>query len=415
MSLFQDYQSLVLNNEWNQELLKKVRAIVAEDESLMEPFTLPSGVADVKNAMDWMTNKRPKILKFFSENVYGRILPRPQSLSFEVLSIKEDALNNTAIRKEIRIHSENNGKNHAFDCLLYIPKNATKPVPAFAGLNFRGNQLTTDELDVRRSGLVPENEANFDKRGTQRPLWCFRETVARGYASITACYHDIFPDNAAAWDRSALTLFDNVDGFKGCHENYTSIGVWAWGLSRMLDYLEYDPMIDGSQVAVHGLSRLGKTALWAGATDRRFKMVVSNCSGCGGAALSRRLLGENLFIMHTVFPHWLVKNIEQFIGHEDTAPFDQHELLELAAPRLLAVASATADSWADPYGEFLSAKAASEVYRLFGSEGLPAETDPAPDQYVTGHISYHIRTGVHSQQPLDWGHYLQIADKYFVK
>ena len=298
----------------------------------MEPFTLPSGVADVKDAMDWMTNKRPKLLKFFCDNVYGRILPRPQSLSFEVLSIKEDALNNTAIRKEIRIHSENNGKKHAFDCLLYIPKNATKPVPAFAGLNFRGNQLTTDELDVRRSGLVPENEANHDKRATQKALWCFRETVARGYASITACYHDIFPDSAAAWDRSALTLFDNVDGFKGCHENYTSIGVWAWGLSRMLDYLESDPMIDASQVGVHGLSRLGKTALWAGATDQRFKMVVSNCSGCGGAALSRRLLGENLFIMHTVFPHWLVKNIEQFIGHEDTAPFDQHELLELAAP-----------------------------------------------------------------------------------
>ena len=398
MSLFQDYKDLVLNNEWNQDLLKKVRAIVAEDESKMEPFTLPSGVEDVKDAMDWMTNKRPKLLKFFCDNVYGRILPRPQSLSFEVLSIKEDALNNTAIRKEIRIHSENNGKKHAF-----------------AGLNFRGNQLTTDELDVRRSGLVPENEANHDKRATQKALWCFRETVARGYASITACYHDIFPDSAAAWDRSALTLFDNVDGFKGCHENYTSIGVWAWGLSRMLDYLESDPMIDASQVGVHGLSRLGKTALWTGATDQRFKMVVSNCSGCGGAALSRRILGENLFIMHTVFPHWLVKNIEQYIGHEDTAPFDQHELLELAAPRLLAVASATADSWADPHGEFLSAKAASEVYRLFGSEGLPAETDPAPDQYVTGHISYHIRTGVHSQQPLDWGHYLQIADKYFVK
>ena len=198
----------------------------------MEPFTLPSGVADVKDAMDWMTNKRPKLLKFFCDNVYGRILPRPQSMSFEVLSIKEDALNNTAIRKEIRIHSENNGKKHAFDCLLYIPKNATKPVPAFAGLNFRGNQLTTDELDVRRSGLVPENEANHDKRATQKALWCFRETVVRGYASITACYHDIFPDSAAAWDRSAQTIFDNFDGFKGCHENYTSIGVWSWGLSR---------------------------------------------------------------------------------------------------------------------------------------------------------------------------------------
>ena len=415
MSLFQDYKSFVLNNEWTSDLLKQVRAAVNEDESKIEPYSLPSAVAEAKDAMDWMTDKRPKLLKFFCDNVYGRILPRPQSLSFEVLSVKEDALNNTAIRKEIRIHSANNGKSHSFDCLLYIPKNVSKPVPAFAGLNFRGNQLTIDELDVRRSGLVPENEANHDKRATQKDLWCFRETVARGYASITACYHDIFPDNANAWDRSALTLFDNVDGFKGCHENYTSIGVWAWGLSRMLDYLESDPLIDASQVAVHGLSRLGKTALWTGAIDQRFKMVVSNCSGCGGAALSRRLFGENLFIMHNVFPHWLVKNIEQFIGHEDTAPFDQHELLELAAPRLLAVASATQDSWADPHGEFLSAKAASEVYRLFGSEGLPAETDPAPDQYVTGHISYHIRTGVHSQQPLDWGHYLQIADKYFVK
>jgi hypothetical protein len=308
----------------------------------------------------------------------------------------------------------------------HLPADHVGPSPAFRQ-EFPGLQLPVHFLQAvanlrdqpvplrRRSGLVPENEANHDKRATQKALWCFRETVARGYASITACYHDIFPDSAAAWDRSALTLFDNVDGFKGCHENYTSIGVWAWGLSRMLDYLESDPMIDASQVGVHGLSRLGKTALWAGATDQRFKMVVSNCSGCGGAALSRRLLGENLFIMHTVFPHWLVKNIEQYIGHEDTAPFDQHELLELAAPRLLAVASATADSWADPHGEFLSAKAASEAYRLFGSEGLPAETDPAPDQYVTGHISYHIRTGVHSQQPLDWGHYLQIADKYFVK
>ena len=411
MSLFQDYKDLVLNNEWNQDLLKKVRAIVAEDESKMEPFTLPSGVADVKDAMDWMTNKRPKLLKFFCDNVYGRILPRPQSLSFEVLSIKEDALNNTAIRKEIRIHSENNGKKHAFDCLLYIPKNATKPVPAFAGLNFRGNQLTTDELDVRRSGLVPENEANHDKRATQKALWCFRETVARGYASITACYHDIFPDSAAAWDRSALTLFDNVDGFKGCHENYTSIGVWAWGLSRMLDYLESDPMIDASQVGVHGLSRLGKTALWAGATDQRFKMVVSNCSGCGGAALSRRWYGATFLVMLNAFRHWCPAPLRQYIVREPEMPVDQHALIAMVAPRPVAVASATEDQWADPKGEFLSAYHAGPVYQLLGHCQTLKPNMPQPGEYVSGDVSYHYRVGVHDQIAFDWEHYLEVADK----
>ena len=326
-------------------------------------------------------------------------------------------MNNTAIRKEIRIHSENNGKKHAFDCLLYIPKNATKPVPAFAGLNFRGNQLTTDELDVRRSGLVPENEANHDKRATQKALWCFRETVARGYASITACYHDIFPDSAAAWDRSALTLFDNVDGFKGCHENYTSIGVWAWGLSRMLDYLESDPMIDASQVGVHGLSRLGKTALWAGAIDPRFAVVISNDSGCCGGALHRRKYGENLsqhFQNHLNWkvPIWFVNRLDQFIWREEDLPFDQHELLALIAPRPLAIATATDDQVADPRGEFLSAVAASDVYRLFGSQGLPATEMPPPDTPVTGDISFHYRTGKHDQTPQDWSHYWDIADRY---
>lgn len=390
------------------------------DEANVPQYKLPPLLqcADgrlVRNASEWMLMRRPEVLAQFKHEMYGEMPPRPDRMRFEVLSVKNDALNDTAIRKEIRVHlAMENGKEHYFDLLLYFPRDAKKPVPAFLGLNFKGNHVASPEPDVRITGLngIDKNSPQSEPRGNQTERWHFAELIRKGYAAATVCYHDIFPDRADGWGQSIYQLFGNCDGMSGTHDTYSAIGAWAWGLSRALDALENEPMIDATRVAVHGHSRLGKTALWAGANDPRFAMVVSNNSGCCGAALSKRCFGETVEVITRQFPHWFIAGLQPYRNNEQALSFDQHMLLSLIAPRPLAVASATEDLWADPRGEFHSAVYTGEVYCLLGDTQLKADEMPKPDEYQTGIVSYHLRTGKHEQTTFDWNHYTAIADQF---
>lgn len=400
------------------------------DEAKVGHFYLPDVLtmvdgSRVKTPEDWRTKRRPELLQLFEKHMFGRAPGKPEGLKFEVTSTKANALDGLATRKEIRITASSKPEWRGVDVLLYVPNKATKPVPAFAGLSFGGNHAVTTETDVALSkawhrsandGTVKDNRVTEAARGKESSRWPLKMILERGYAVATADYNDIEPDHAQGWKESVRSIFgEHAKNPDQQPEGWGAIGAWAWGLSRIMDYLETEKEIDSKRVAVIGHSRLGKTSLWAGAQDERFGIVISNNSGEGGAALARRNFGETVHRINTSFPHWFNGNYKKYNEDVYSLPIDSHLLIALAAPRPVYIASAVEDTWADPKGEFLGGVYAEAAWRLHGKPGIGTFTYPSVDRPVGEDIGYHVRTGKHDVTDYDWEQYLKFADKHFKK
>ena len=395
------------------------------DESIVPAYSLPDPLitadgSSVASAEDW-PSRRAEILALFETHVFGKTPDRAiqSGVTIRAVTMSEGAaLGGKAKRKEIRLYFTESDARPYLDLLIYIPANADGPAPGFVGLNFGGNHSITDEADVilsdewmraKTQGVV-DHRATEDSRGGAASRWPVERIIDRGYAVATAYCGDLDPDYDDGYQNGIHPLFHG-DGVPADDE-WGTIGAWAWGLSRALDYFETDDDIDASRIAAMGHSRLGKTSLWAGVQDERFALVISNNSGCGGAALSRRAFGETVARINTSFPHWFCNNFRQYGDNEDSCPVDQHMLIALAAPRPVYVASAEEDRWADPRGEFLGAKYADSVYRLLLTDGLDAEEMPELESPIQSRIGYHVRRGGHNVTDYDWDRYMDFADKH---
>ncbi len=299
-----------------------------------------------------------------------------------------------ATLRRVTIASRQGSRSHQFELILFLPNTRADRVPVFVLINNRAAS-NTDPTRAEKSGF-----------------WPAEQLIARGYGIAAIQYGQLAPDNKDTYRDGAIALFDDGAGSSRSTYTWGAIAAWAWGASRAMDYLATDARVDASHVAIVGHSRGGKAALWAGAEDERFAMVVSNESGEGGAALSRRVFGETIERINTSFPHWFTATYKTFNGREAELPVDQHMLLSLAAPRALYVASADEDLWSDPRGEFLSLAASSPVFALWGDAPIRADQMPPLDTpMVVGRRGYHVRTGAHNLMPYDWDRFADLADR----
>jgi len=386
---------------------------------LPDPLVLQDGTR-VADAAAWRARRRPELLQLFATEMYGRTpAGRPARQHWQVTAVDPLALGGKATRKEITVWFTPGTGGRRLHLLVYLPNTRTGPRPCFLGLNFDGNHTVHPDPGIALPDSwvnnnepygVRNNRASPTMRGAEVDRWQIEQVIARGYATATLYCGDLCPDHPGGL---ADSVFPPAGTEERSGEAWGAIGLWAWGLSRALDVLAEDPELDGKRVALHGHSRLGKAALWAGAQDERFALVISNESGCGGAALSRRFYGETVAIINAKFPHWFARNFRRYDDNEAALPVDQHELIALIAPRPLYVASAEDDRWADPRGEFLAAQAADPVYALLGRSGLGGVAMPATNQPVGDSVAYHIRTGPHGITAYDWSCYLDFADRHF--
>lgn len=357
-------------------------------KAIPDPLISNSG-KKISDSNSWMMNRRKEVLALFEDNMYGQVPKDFDSIRFRQKTEDKMAMNGKAKLKEIAIDVYRNKQLVTINVTLFIPSEAKKPCPVLLLINHRGRNVT-DPTRAVKSGF-----------------WPAEEVIARGYAIAAFHVSDVATDNKESYSKGVLRLYPEQlkmpNGMK-------TIGAWTWGAMRVMDYFEKDIEINASKVAVVGHSRGGKAALWTGAQDERFALTISSCSGEGGAALSRHLVGETIQDLNTNFPHWFCEAYKKFNSNVNLLPMDQHELIALIAPRAVYVASASEDAWADPAGEFLSMKYAQPVFKLFGLNPLPVKEQPPKNTQVkSSNMGYHIREGVHNLTLYDWERYMDFA------
>lgn len=378
----------------------------------------------ISSSEEWENIRRPEILELFKNSVYGRIPEEKLNISYTLSKIDQNALGGKAIQKEVIATFTSGGDSLEMNMLIFLPKNSKTPVPVFLGMNFYGNHtinpdpnisITENYVRNNREYSITNNRANELTRGVRSHRWPIERILERGYGLVSIYYGDIDPDFYDGFKNGIHKLFKNSSDMRKPDE-WGSISAWAYGLTKAMDYLETDKGIDKNKVAVIGHSRLGKTALWAGAIDQRFAITISNDSGCGGAALSRRKRGETVKRINTSFPHWFCENFHKYNDKEDELPVDQHMLISLIAPRPVYVGSAVEDRWADPKGEYLSLYHSGPVYELFGFKGFKSDVLPELNQALSvDQNGYHIRSGKHNLTLFDWENYMDFTDLHFYK
>jgi hypothetical protein len=386
---------------------------------LPDPLVMLNG-DKITTKEQWNEKRRPELKELFQHYMYGYLPPAPDKVEAKVELEDAKAFDGKATLKEIAL-SFGPPDTPKIHLLLVTPNGRKNPAPVFLGMNFCGNHAVVKDPKValptawmypNKSG-VKDNRATDAGRGAEVETWALEQSIDRGYAVATFYSGDVDPDRPDV--REGIQPHLRKKGEEPGPHDWGTIAAWAWGLTRAVDYLQTNSDIDKNHIAVVGHSRLGKTALVAGAFDDRIALVIPLQAGCGGTAPSRGKVGESVKQINKGFPHWFNATFKEFNDQPDRLPFDQNCLAALVAPRPLLFSNAVEDTWANPDGQFEVLQAADPVYRLLGAGGLEAKKMPEVGVLSDGNLGYYIRPGKHSMTKDDWKVFLDFADKHFKK
>jgi len=403
-----------------KELAKMVAGIpVNYNEDSVGTYTLPnplllSNGKTVAGANTWIKKRRPEIVKLYEENQFGKTPGKPVDLRFDIFEKGTPAFDGKAIRKQVTVYFTKDTV-HKMDLVIYVPANATKPSPLLLHVAFSANSNVINDAGIKQGFIwtkegkkIPAKEGVYPNKLNVSPF------IDAGFAVATVYYGDIEPDFINGIQYGIRGAYLKLGETQPAANEWGAISAWAWGLSRAMDYFETDKQIDAKRIALFGVSRLGKTVLWTGAHDTRFAMVIANCSGEGGAALSRRNYGETIkhLCAPTRYAYQFCANYQKYGDNVSGFPIDGHMLISLMAPRPLLLQTGDIDYWSDPKGEFLGATAATPVYHLFGKQGMENTTMPAAGQPILNTLGYFMHSGGHGTVPTDWDIAIQFMKKY---
>ncbi len=386
-------------------------------EALPDPLRMLDGRA-VTTREQWINERRPELKALFEHYMYGQAPAAPAEVRVRVEREDKQFFGGKATKKELALQVGPPGTPE-IHLLLVVPNRRQGPALVFVGLNFCGNHTVLDDPTIALPTIwMPEhcpgcegNQAHEAGRGKQVDVWAIEQSIDRGYAVATAYSGDLDPDKPDFTD-GVHPHFLQAGQTAPAADEWGCIAAWAWGLSRMVDYLVTDPDLNPKKIAVVGHSRLGKTALLAAAFDERIALAIPHQAGCGGTAPSRGKVGESVQQINDRFPHWFCGNFKQFNAQVDKLPFDQHCLASLVAPRPLLFTNAVEDEWANPRGQFEVLLAAEPVYKLLGAEGLEDRSMPEVGRLSSGVQGFQIRPGKHSMTREDWQVFLDYADRW---
>jgi hypothetical protein len=356
---------------------------------LPDPFVSGKGKL-IQTAADWETFRRPEILQLFQDEVYGQIPKDFDRISFEVISETANPYPDIAELEEVNITIERKGKSHTMRINFFLPKTGNEPFPVILLINY-----------LRK---YPDGKL------VDEAFWPVPELIKRGFATASFHAETVAPDIAENFRNGIIsTLYPEQ---MGQSNGLKSLGAWAWGAMRAMDYFEQHPKIDTKKSILVGHSRTGKAALWASANDPRWAVTYANESGCGGAAMSKRKYGETVGAINRRFPHWFADNFSKYNEKEEDLPIDQHLLPGLIAPRGVYYSSARGDQWADPKGEYLGIKLGSRIAaEIYGKKAVFDQEFETLDGYVhLESVGYHIREGEHDLTWQDWKLFLEFWD-----
>ena len=367
----------------------------------------------VKTLADWK-RRREEIRRTLEYYAIGQMPPAPGNVRGEVVQT-QDVLGGKAKYRLVKLTFGPDRKLELY-IGIFTPTDSKGPFPAIISQASEppgGPTLPRspqgpnqgkgeDVLMMVGGGATPPANGPFNRPApTAEQVATMRSDVLqRGYALV------IYNDNDCAED----TTLRETDGsftfrhtrFFPAYPNYDwgILAGWAWGASRVADYLVTDPSIDGTKLIITGASRSGKAAMVAAAFDDRLMgaPVVTGGGGIGAYRLTGDDHSETLDIMEKKYPNWFSPHLHEFWGQREKLPFDEHWFLALCAPRPFIALEGDADTISLPSAVKKSIETARSIYALYGS---------SPDRLGI-HYSHHA----HAFTGEDWTAMMDFADKY---